>query len=81
VKKIILSILIISGLFNFIYASNLNEISIFPGGSGTELLLETDGVLSYRDYQSGDNIVIDFYGVKNNLRATAFPSVPDGVTL
>lgn len=77
-KKIILLILI-TGFFNLLYASNLYEISIFPGASGTELLLETDGVLSYRDYQSGDNIVIDFYGVKNNLRATAFPFVDRGV--
>ncbi|MBN1149635.1 AMIN domain-containing protein [candidate division WOR-3 bacterium] len=76
-KCFLTSVLLLSAL-SFLSAYNINEIEISPAYSGAQIAIGTDRLGSYRDYQSGDNIVIDFYGATNNLRAAAFPYVDRG---
>ncbi len=59
-------------------AYNINEIEISPIYSGAQITIKTDRLGSFRDYQSGNNIVVDFYGANNSLRAAAFPYVDRG---
>ncbi|MGC9365641.1 MAG: secretin N-terminal domain-containing protein [bacterium] len=77
-KKLILILMSLLGLVGLINATNLNDITISPTSQGTQVLLETDGTLTYREYLSGNNVVIDFYDTDNNLQASAFPIINRG---
>jgi type IV pilus secretin PilQ/predicted competence protein len=78
VKKLILILISLLGLVGLISATNLNDIIISPTSQGTQVLLKTDGTLTYREYLSGNNVVIDFYDTDNNLQASAFPIINRG---
>ncbi len=75
-KYILFPLLLIIGIS--INANVLYEITISPNSSGTKIVLETDANTTYRDYQSGNNIVIDFYETDNALRTSAFPIINRG---
>lgn len=77
-KKYFLTAVLMLSAFAVLSAYNINEIEIAPAYSGAQITIKTDRLGSYRDYQSGDNIVVDFYGATNNLRAAAFPYVDRG---